>query len=766
LAKRFIQTIPNPGSNGPRVGIFYPDTELGRDHPDAVAFASKWDVPGQSVYDAVNLFRDDAVERRIETASEYERISSDIDLKDIEEPAEKVVEVLLALFYPPSEIRHSGHGIHADWDFKERLSAATDAAAVKAVRERLYKLLCADPAINHDAALLRRLGTTNSKDPANPVICRTVAATGHTYDLHDISDLIDEYNGRPLFTRKEKPTRNGNGGDAAWEPEDDRGPVDVDAELAAMSWQGRNGPDINSTYKRTSCRHLRDGFTPDEFEEKWIAAAMACSEREDLNWSRDEEMKDIHRRLASTMAEMAKRSPNELPWLTPDQSEAWFRAIAAGRQPRMCRNGAGWHVRSYVPGDEAPHTEHEPNGGKEHEPNGSKAHHEGTPPPRAKILVLKPFVPFDPATLPPREWLYSRHYQRRTVSLTAGPGGMGKSSLDLVEAIAMATVRNLLGEQPTERLRVWVHNGEDPLIEIHRRVAAICLHYGIPQTELEGYLWLTSGTEFPLRVARGYTNLEINSGLVRQISNVIAENQIDLAIFDPLVTLHSVSEADPGKMDSVIRIFAGIADEHDASIELSHHVRKPPAGIEADVDLHDIRGAMAITDAVRAARVLNRMSKGDAESAGVDEIARMSHFRVDRAKGNYSKASAATWRQFVNVPLPNGDEVGVVVPWDFPGQGAQTPEKVAADIRAERTLLLILDKYEARGVNVSTHPGPTYLPSRFAAEKEAKAEKVSKVALKAAMMRLLDKGTIVSEPVRADGRSHRITRAKEDEKAA
>ena len=93
--------------------------------------------------------------------------------------------------------------------------------------------------------------------------------------------------------------------------------------------------------------------------------------------------------------------------------------------------------------------------------------------------------------LPPRTWLYGKHYQRRTVSLTAGPGGMGKSSLDMVEAVAMVTCRNLLGEQPEERLRVWYHNGEDPLDEINRRLAAICQHYGIPQGELQGHLWVT-----------------------------------------------------------------------------------------------------------------------------------------------------------------------------------------------------------------------------------------------------------------------------------
>ena len=53
----------------------------------------------------------------------------------------------------------------------------------------------------------------------------------------------------------------------------------------------------------------------------------------------------------------------------------------------------------------------------------------------------------------------------------------------------------------------------------------------------------------------------------------IAKNQIDVVIFDPLVTLHSVSEMDTGKMDAVIRLFAGIADENSSAADLAHHVR-------------------------------------------------------------------------------------------------------------------------------------------------------------------------------------------------
>jgi RecA-family ATPase len=500
---------------------------------------------------------------------------------------------------------------------------------------------------------------------------------------------------------------------------------------------------------------LQKAIHPDEVMAQVVDATMKVADAGDLNWTREAEVGHVLRRCKTDVnklnGEYDPGSGTVPPWLAGDFHTDWVDALAIGRRPGLYHSiHIGWHVRSYGA-----------KGEKASPSPGPTESAEASPPPKVRtaprVLVLRPFVPFDPAALTPRAWLYGKHYQRRTVSLTAGPGGMGKSSLEMVELLAMATARNLLGEQPTERLRVWLHNGEDPMEEMLRRLAAVCQHYGIPQEELQGYLWITSGNEFPLRVAKGYANLEINEGLVRQISNAINDNAIDVAAFDPLVTLHSVSEGDPGKMDAVVRLFGGIADERDASIDLSHHVRKPAAGSDADHELNDIRGVMAITDAVRAARVLNRMNKKDAESAGISDLDRLSHFRVDKAKGNYSPAQAATWRRFVNVTLPNTDDVGVVTPWDFPGQGTPTPEKAVADQKAEQVFLQLLDKFSARGSNVSSNFGPNYAPAKFADEREAKAGKISKAALVEAMKRLLDAGRVRTEPTgRSDRGSHRL----------
>jgi AAA domain len=370
---------------------------------------------------------------------------------------------------------------------------------------------------------------------------------------------------------------------------------------------------------------LRKGEHPDDVLEFIVNETMTRVGAA-LNWSREEEIHIVIRRIMSAYRNLLLKdydpTTGVIPaWLPGEFHERWIAAIEEGRRPDIGYNCGGFYVRSY-----GPKTNDAAGGGAQTPQDGTKSQKSGG----RRVLVLQPFRPFDVAKLPPRSWLYGKHYQRRTGSLTAGPGGMGKTSNDMVEAIAMVTGRNLLREQPKERLRVWFHNGEDPRDEIDRRLAAICQHFRIPQDELTGWLWTTSGNEFPLRVAKGYANFEVNAVLVRQISAAISDNQIDLTIFDPLVTLHSVSEIDTGKMDAVIRLFAGIADETDAAIELAHHVRKPAAGSAGDYDVHDIRGVAAITDAVRAARVLNRMNERDAEAAGCSEVERLSRFRVDR----------------------------------------------------------------------------------------------------------------------------------------
>ncbi len=83
----------------------------------------------------------------------------------------------------------------------------------------------------------------------------------------------------------------------------------------------------------------------------------------------------------------------------------------------------------------------------------------------------------DPATIPPRPWVYGLHMLRKQVSVTVAPGGVGKSSHSIVEALSMVTGRKLLGEWSEPDLNVWIFNLEDDAEEARpphlRRHAAL-----------------------------------------------------------------------------------------------------------------------------------------------------------------------------------------------------------------------------------------------------------------------------------------------------
>ncbi|MCJ2030916.1 helicase RepA family protein [Methylobacterium sp. J-043] len=287
----------------------------------------------------------------------------------------------------------------------------------------------------------------------------------------------------------------------------------------------------------------------------------------------------------------------------------------------------------------------------------------------APRIRATPFRWRDPKTIPPREWLYGRHLIRRFLSTTVAPGAVGKSSLVLVEAIAMVTGRPLLGVTPPRCLRVWYVNLEDPLEETERRVAAICLHYGIERQEIEGRLFLDSGRSSEIVIATtAKDGAKIAEPVVEGLVATIAENRIDVAMVDPFVSSHRVTENDNAAIDLVAKAWNRVAETGRCAIELVHHVRKGQSG-NGEFTVEDGRGAGALLAATRSARVLNPMTKEQAEKAGIDSP--RGYFRADNGKANLAPPpDRSSWFRLASQPLGNGveggDHVAVVEPWQWP----------------------------------------------------------------------------------------------------
>ncbi len=291
--------------------------------------------------------------------------------------------------------------------------------------------------------------------------------------------------------------------------------------------------------------------------------------------------------------------------------------------------------------------------------------------PSPLAITARPFVWRDPSTFPRRQWLYGYHLIRKFLSATVAPGGVGKTSLILAEAIAMASGRNLLGVPVRGGpLRVWVINLEDPLEEIERRVVAICMHFGVEPSEIEGRLFLNSGRDTNVVVAVATkSGTQIAQPVVDALTAEIVDKQADVVIIDPLVKAHRVPENDNGAIDLVCTAFAGIAEATDCAFDLVHHVRKTNG---AEVTVEDSRGAVALASAARSMRALNRMTKDEAERAGIDD--HRPYFRAETGKANLAPLEKADWFRLLPVSLGNGDgggndnadHVAVAEPWTWP----------------------------------------------------------------------------------------------------
>jgi hypothetical protein len=280
----------------------------------------------------------------------------------------------------------------------------------------------------------------------------------------------------------------------------------------------------------------------------------------------------------------------------------------------------------------------------------------------------------DPTTIPRREWLYGRHLIRKYVSTTISPGGLGKSSMVMVEALAMVSGQPLLNERvhTPEPLRVWYWNGEDPNEESARRIQAAAIEHKLTPDDLADRLFVDSGREMRLKLAsmaRG--EITLDEELFDEITAALKQRRIDVWTIDPFISAHQVSENDNGAIDAVIKRLGIVAERANCAIELVHHVRKGNG--QAETTVEDARGASALIGGVRSARVLNVMSKDIAEMAQIDPKARYSYFSVTNGKSNMGpRSDNGLWRKIVSIDLGNAkdldhsDHVGVVIPYELP----------------------------------------------------------------------------------------------------
>ena len=162
----------------------------------------------------------------------------------------------------------------------------------------------------------------------------------------------------------------------------------------------------------------------------------------------------------------------------------------------------------------------------------------------------------------------------------------------------------------------------------------------------------------------------------------IREHAIGLFVVDPFIETHEVDENSNRQIKVVAGMFREVARSANCAVLLVHHTAKPPqaASDSHAGNMNTARGASALVGVARVVETLFSMSEHDADEVGVSDNDRHLYLRLDGAKANLGPTRGEpAWYRRQSVTIANGDEVGVLVPHEFPLLGALSV------VTAERT---------------------------------------------------------------------------------
>jgi hypothetical protein len=336
---------------------------------------------------------------------------------------------------------------------------------------------------------------------------------------------------------------------------------------------------------------------------------------------------------------------------------------------------------------------------------------------------------WDEAEIPTRPWIARGYLMRGAVTVLSGPGSAGKSSLVCAWAAALTLGRDYHAMRLTAPARVIVYNVEDDASEQQRRMSAALRQFDATPYSADGNLIIVG----PNRVGTLLTmnrdgSLLVNTPVMDELDEMVAEFRPDVIFLDPFVELHDAEENDNTAVRAVMARLRSIATLNKCSVCVLHHSRK---GVATPGDPDSLRGASAIVGAARVALTINIMTDEEAAAFGLPKDTRRNYFRLDGAKSNYAPIHDAEWFERVEHQLDNSDGVAAATPWTPP----------APDLRPE-----IMDAIE-RAIERGTPTGPysprlSDMPSSIAAALKGHGI-IGKAAQKGTIAALMRTGRVV-----------------------
>jgi RecA-family ATPase len=324
--------------------------------------------------------------------------------------------------------------------------------------------------------------------------------------------------------------------------------------------------------------------------------------------------------------------------------------------------------------------------------------------------------------VPERTWIVKDRIPGSNVTLLSGEGSIGKSILSLHLATAVVLGRDWLRSLP-EPGAALVVCCEDDTNELWRRLDLIFKHYGASYTEFKNLHVLALAGEETLVAVPDRRGLLQATKLFKRIREAACDIQPRLTVLDNAADIFGGNENDRAQVRQFIGILRGMAIAANSGVLLTSHPSL--TGISSGTGLS---GSTAWNASVRS-RLYFKRAKTDKDEEPDPDL------RVlEVIKSNYGPAGETItlrWNNGLFLPVGNMGNV----------------EKLAAERRSEEVFLTLLERFTRQGRNTCEKPtAPTYAPTLFAKEGEARELGIRKADFEVAMRSLFAADKICLEP--------------------
>lgn len=328
------------------------------------------------------------------------------------------------------------------------------------------------------------------------------------------------------------------------------------------------------------------------------------------------------------------------------------------------------------------------------------------------------------AEIPPeRAWAIEHWLPMGHVTLLAGAGGSGKTTVAQALGSCLALRREYLDWIPADR-RVLLWAAEDDRNELWRRQAAIARWLDVPLSAFADRLVVHSYDGQLVDLARLVEQQLVPTPMLTELREQIGDYRADVVILDNVARLYAGNENDRHQVTTFIALLTAAATPTQAAVLLLGHPGKNPGS--------EYSGSTAWEGAVRTRLYLGR-TLPDAEQPESDAAEDDGVRFLARRKANYSQRD---WRRlrYVN---------GVMVP-DTPAESG-TVRKPGGEFDQDVVRRAVRKLATMGQHGVARRSSPNYLPKL--ARQYSLLDSLSERQFAVAMCELQKVGSLVMATV-------------------